>query len=104
MTLTAPTNPIFAHSENKIFASDVDKFLDCTFEITTNGTVKTFNNRIYAYNGNCEINLDEIPKYILFDTIPKLCASVPHEHIELESLMNVLFETRKFQPLTYTDE
>ena len=62
MTLSAPTNPIFAHSENKIFASDVDQFLDCTFEITTNGTTKTFNNRVYSYNGNCEINLEEILK------------------------------------------
>lgn len=62
MTLSAPTNPIFAHAENKIFASDVDQYLDCVFQITTNGTTKTFNNRVYSYNGSCEINLEEILK------------------------------------------
>ena len=62
MTLSAPTNPIFAHSENKIFASDVDQYLDCVFEITTNGTTKVFTNQIFSYSGNCEINLEEILK------------------------------------------
>lgn len=62
MNLTSLPNPIFAHSENKIYASEVDQYLDCTFQITTAGTVKTFNNRVFAYNGNCEINLEEILK------------------------------------------
>lgn len=73
MTLTAPSNPIFAHSENKIFASDVDTFLNCVFDITTNGTTKVFNNQVFAYNGKCEIDLEEILKmyyYRLEQPIP----------------------------------
>lgn len=62
MILTAPTNPVFAHSENIIRAYDVDQFLDCTFQITTAGSTKTFTNRVYAYEGKCKIDLVEILK------------------------------------------
>lgn len=73
MNLTTLPNPIFAHSENKIYASEVDQYLDCTFQITTAGSTKNFNNRVFAYNGNCEINLEEILKmyyYRLEQTLP----------------------------------
>lgn len=73
MNLTPLPNPIFAHSENKIYASDVDQYLDCTFAIMTAGSAKTFTNRVFAYNGTCEINLEEILKmyyYRLEQSLP----------------------------------
>lgn len=79
MTIAAPANPIFAHSENKIFASDVDQYIDCTFEITTAGTTKTFTNRVHAYNGNCEVSIDEILKmfyYRLEQPLPVTSAQI----------------------------
>lgn len=79
MTIAAPANPIFAHSENKIFASDVDQYIDCTFEITTAGTIKTFTNRVYAYDGKAEVSIDEILKmyyYRLEQPLPVTSAQI----------------------------
>ncbi|WP_379963992.1 hypothetical protein [Epilithonimonas sp. UC225_85] len=73
MNLIQPINPIFAHSENIIYVSGVDQFLDCSFEIKTAGTIKPFFNTVMAYNGNCEINLGEILKMFYY----KLEQSLP---------------------------
>lgn len=78
MNLTsAPDSPIFAHSENKILLSAVDQYVDCTFTITTNGSTKTFVNRVYAYNGNCEINLQEILKMYYYRLEQNIPVSTP---------------------------
>ncbi len=66
MNIQAPSNPLFAHSENIIYLTDVDQFVDCTFEIKTKGETISFDNRIMAYNGKCEVNLSEVSKMFYY--------------------------------------
>lgn len=86
MILTSPSNPIFAHSENIIYASEVDQSLSVFFEITTAGTVKTFTNPVMAYNGNCEINLSEILKMFYY----KLEQDLPIPYEQTINGVNIL--------------
>ena len=66
MIITAPQNPIFAHSENVIYFSDVDKHLEIIYKVKIKGEVLQFTNKIYAYDGKCELNLSDVLKMFYF--------------------------------------
>lgn len=79
MNVIKPINPIFAHSDNKIIVTEVDTYLDFTFDVYVRGDTIFWENRIYAYNGRCELDLSEILKTFYY----RYSQPVPVETIQI---------------------